>query len=132
MYDRKIIPRMPWHDVQMMTLGEPARDLARHFVQRWNYLLRAKRPSRLTPLLTPPSDLTAEELKKLPMFEILREKSTCETQILRSAGNWSLGLKETECSIQNAYLKLIEKVNISFILRTSFSLHQLPGMVLMY
>ncbi|QID86474.1 Phospholipase D1 [Saccharomyces pastorianus] len=109
MYDRKVIPRMPWHDVQMMTLGEPARDLARHFVQRWNYLLRAKRPSRLTPLLTPPSDLTAEELNRLPMFEILREKSTCETQILRSAGNWSLGLKETECSIQNAYLKLIEK-----------------------
>ncbi|EHN01435.1 Spo14p [Saccharomyces cerevisiae x Saccharomyces kudriavzevii VIN7] len=109
MYDRKVIPRMPWHDVQMMTLGEPARDLARHFVQRWNYLLRAKRPSRLTPLLTPPSDLTAEELKSLPMFEILREQSTCETQILRSAGNWSLGLKETECSIQNAYLKLIEQ-----------------------
>ncbi|AJS49938.1 Spo14p [Saccharomyces cerevisiae YJM1401] len=109
MYDRKVIPRMPWHDVQMMTLGEPARDLARHFVQRWNYLLRAKRPSRLTPLLTPPSDLTAEELKSFPMFEILREKSTCETQILRSAGNWSLGLKETECSIQNAYLKLIEQ-----------------------
>ncbi|KAM9890696.1 hypothetical protein OXX69_012503, partial [Metschnikowia pulcherrima] len=58
LYDRNVVPRMPWHDVHMMTSGEVARDLSRHFVQRWNYLLRQKRPSRVTPLLTPPPDLT--------------------------------------------------------------------------
>lgn len=26
----------------MQVVGQPARDLARHFVQRWNYLLRIK------------------------------------------------------------------------------------------
>ncbi|CCD23548.1 phospholipase D NDAI_0B05150 [Naumovozyma dairenensis CBS 421] len=108
MYDRNVIPRMPWHDVHMMMVGEPARDLSRHFVQRWNYLLREKRPSRPTPLLTPANDFTACELERSPFFKTLKKRSTCEVQILRSAGNWSLGLKETEKSIQNAYLKLIE------------------------
>lgn len=108
MYDRNVIPRMPWHDVHMMTVGEGARDISRHFVQRWNYLLRQKRPSRPTPLLTPPSDFTEDELRFSPFFRNLLDESTCELQILRSAGSWSMGLKETERSIQNAYLKLIE------------------------
>ncbi|SMN19300.1 similar to Saccharomyces cerevisiae YKR031C SPO14 Phospholipase D, catalyzes the hydrolysis of phosphatidylcholine, producing choline and phosphatidic acid [Maudiozyma saulgeensis] len=108
MYDREEVPRMPWHDVQMMTVGEPARDMARHFIQRWNYLLREKRPSRPTPLLLPPSDFTKNELENSPFFQSLKPRSTCEVQVLRSAGYWSLGLKETEKSIQNAYLKLIE------------------------
>ncbi|KAJ3513571.1 hypothetical protein NLJ89_g2876 [Agrocybe chaxingu] len=34
MYDRTKVPRMPWHDVAMQIVGQPARDLARHFVQR--------------------------------------------------------------------------------------------------
>lgn len=42
MHDRSKVPRMPWHDVGMQVLGQPARDLSRHFVQRWNYLLRIK------------------------------------------------------------------------------------------
>lgn len=102
MYNRDTTPRMPWHDVHMLTSGKVARDLARHFVQRWNYLLRQKRPSRFTPLLTPPPDLTDEEVKEMGLG------GSCEVQLLRSSGNWSLGLKETEQSIQNAYLKLIE------------------------
>ncbi|SJM87881.1 related to Phospholipase D1 [Zygosaccharomyces bailii] len=108
MYDRTAIPRMPWHDVHTMTIGEAARDMSRHFVQRWNYLLRQKRPSRPTPLLTPVSDFTEEQLKYSPFFQMLRPRATCEVQVIRSAGYWSLGLKETEHSIQNAYLKLIE------------------------
>lgn len=108
MYDRKKMPRMPWHDVHMMTVGEAARDMARHFVQRWNYLLRQKRPSRPTPLLTPPCDFTKVQLRNSPFFKMLKPRSTCEVQVIRSAGAWSLGLKETEKSIQNAYLKLIE------------------------
>lgn len=34
MYDRAKVPRMPWHDVGMQVVGQPARDLARHFVER--------------------------------------------------------------------------------------------------
>ena len=42
MYDRSKVPRMPWHDVGMQVVGQPARDLARHFTERWNHLLRIK------------------------------------------------------------------------------------------
>ncbi|CUM56245.1 unnamed protein product [Debaryomyces tyrocola] len=102
MYNRNEVPRMPWHDVHMVTSGKVARDLSRHFVQRWNYLIRQKRPSRYTPLLTPPPDFSDEEATEMGL------DGTCEVQLLRSSGNWSLGLKEHEQSIQNAYLKLIE------------------------
>ncbi|GMM34089.1 phospholipase D [Saccharomycopsis crataegensis] len=102
MYDRQKTPRMPWHDVHMVNAGQIARDLSRHFVQRWNYLIRQKRPSRPTPLLTPPTNMTQKEIDEMGF------KGSCEVQLLRSSGYWSLGLKEVEHSIQNAYLKLIE------------------------
>ena len=95
MYDRQSVPRMPWHDIHMMVTGQPARDLVRHFVQRWNYMIRQKRPSRHTPLLLPPSDFTDEQVRDLNL------DGSCEVQLLRSACNWSLGTLETECSIQN-------------------------------
>lgn len=41
--DREKYPRMPWHDVHCALWGPPCRDVARHFVQRWNY---AKVPPR--------------------------------------------------------------------------------------
>ena len=104
MYDRKQTPRMPWHDVSMQLTGQPARDLARHFVQRWNYLLRTKPPSKPTPILLPPPEFTKAELESLNL------NGTCELQIVRSCGPWSMGLQEkTEHSIQNAYLKCIEQ-----------------------
>ena len=104
MYDRKQTPRMPWHDISMALTGQPARDIARHFVQRWNYLLRTKPPSKPTPILLPPPDFTAAELESLNL------NGTCEVQLLRSAGQWSMGLQDkTEQSIQNAYLKCIEQ-----------------------
>ncbi len=34
--DRKLAPRMPWHDEALVVTGEAARDCARHFIQRWN------------------------------------------------------------------------------------------------
>lgn len=34
--DRSTTPRMPWHDVGVMVQAATARDVARHFIQRWN------------------------------------------------------------------------------------------------
>lgn len=34
--DRNCFPRMPWHDVGACVVGAAARDIARHFIQRWN------------------------------------------------------------------------------------------------
>ena len=104
MYDRAKVPRMPWHDIHMQIVGQPARDLTRHFVQRWNYILRQRKPTRPTPFLLPPPDFDPADLEALGL------NGTCEVQILRSACWWSLGTPDqTEHSILNAYLKLIEQ-----------------------
>ncbi|KAK4240195.1 hypothetical protein C8A03DRAFT_31670 [Achaetomium macrosporum] len=102
MYDRSMTPRMPWHDIAMQVVGQPARDLTRHFVQRWNYVRRGRKPTRPTPFLLPPPDCKQEELEAMGL------SGTCEVQILRSATTWSLGIEDTEHSIQSAYIKMIE------------------------
>ncbi|XP_078158717.1 phospholipase D zeta 1-like [Carex rostrata] len=52
--DRSKYPRMPWHDVQCALWGPPCRDVARHFVQRWNFAKRNKAPNEHgIPLLMP-------------------------------------------------------------------------------
>lgn len=35
--DRYSTPRMPWHDIGSVVHGKAARDVARHFIQRWNF-----------------------------------------------------------------------------------------------
>lgn len=103
LFDRETHPRMPWHDIGLQLIGQPARDLCRHFTQRWNYLLRIKNHKRLMPFLVPPPDFQPHELQKYDLT------GTCEAQICRSAGPWSLGTASTvEHSIQNAYLKAIQ------------------------
>ena len=103
MYDRTKVPRMPWHDIAMQIVGQPARDVGRHFVQRWNYILRNRVASRETPVLLPPPEYEAEELERLGMT------GSCQIQILRSASAWSIGTpNKTEKSIVNAYVALIE------------------------
>ena len=37
MIDRTVMPRLPWHDIHSAVFGKPARDVARHFIQRWNF-----------------------------------------------------------------------------------------------
>ncbi|KAI9798837.1 MAG: hypothetical protein M1825_004960 [Sarcosagium campestre] len=104
MYDRTKVPRMPWHDIAMQVVGQPARDLTRHFVQRWNYVLRQRKPTRPTPFLLPPPDFNPADLEALGL------NGTCEVQILRSASWWSIGTPDkTEHSIMNAYVKMIEQ-----------------------
>ena len=40
--DRLTTPRMPWHDLGLGVSGPAARDVARHFIQRWNHLKSEK------------------------------------------------------------------------------------------
>ncbi|EPY78441.1 phospholipase D1 isoform b [Camelus ferus] len=65
--DRYSTPRMPWHDIASAVHGKAARDVARHFIQRWNF-----------------------------------------TKLLRSAADWSAGIKYHEESIHSAYIYVIE------------------------
>ncbi|POY74084.1 hypothetical protein BMF94_2896 [Rhodotorula taiwanensis] len=102
MYDRSKVPRQPWHDIGLQIIGQPARDLCRHFIQRWNYLLRTKNHTVKMPFLVPAPDFTPEQLQEL------RITGTCEVQICRSVSPWSIGISHVEHSIQNAYIKCIQ------------------------
>ncbi|OMP03351.1 Phospholipase D/Transphosphatidylase [Corchorus capsularis] len=52
--ERGKYPRMPWHDVHCALWGPPCRDVARHFVQRWNHAKRNKAlHEQAIPLLMP-------------------------------------------------------------------------------
>ncbi|KAL2468632.1 Phospholipase D p1 [Forsythia ovata] len=52
--DREKYPRMPWHDVHCALWGPPCRDIARHFIQRWNHAKKSKAPNeQKIPLLMP-------------------------------------------------------------------------------
>jgi len=35
--DRNSHPRMPWHDASICIYGQSAQDLARHFIEYWNF-----------------------------------------------------------------------------------------------
>ena len=34
LFARDKVPRQPWHDVGLQIIGQPARDLSRHYIQR--------------------------------------------------------------------------------------------------
>ncbi|XP_022451787.1 phospholipase D2 isoform X3 [Delphinapterus leucas] len=102
--DRETTPRMPWRDVGVVVHGLPARDLARHFIQRWNFTKTTKAKYKIPryPYLLPKSTSTANQLPfMLPGVQ-------CATvQVLRSVDRWSAGTLEN--SILNAYLHTIRE-----------------------
>ncbi|XP_060949464.1 phospholipase D1 [Limanda limanda] len=103
--DRHTTPRMPWHDIASVVHGGAARDVARHFIQRWNFtkLVKPKYRSLSFPYLLPKSHTTAGEQRyQVPGCVPAR------VQILRSASDWSAGIKYHEESIHNAYVHAIK------------------------
>lgn len=102
--DRASIPRMPWHDVGGVVCGSAARDIARHFIQRWNYV-KQKKVSRNKnyPILLP------KNYQNFIIPPSLESKcSSCTVQVLRSISSWSAGLSKTETSIHEAMKYLIQ------------------------
>lgn len=98
--ERTTTPRMPWHDVTLGVVGPIARDVARHFIQRWNFLKSTKSMHRrVVPFLMPKGEYVAA-----------RDESnftgTCKVQLLRSSSRWSSDV-EREHSIYNAYMECI-------------------------
>uniref|UniRef100_A0A7N5KCZ6 Phospholipase n=1 Tax=Ailuropoda melanoleuca TaxID=9646 RepID=A0A7N5KCZ6_AILME len=103
--DRYSTPRMPWHDIASVVHGKAARDVARHFIQRWNFtkIMKSKYRSLSYPFLLPKSQTTAHELKYQVPGSV-----HANVQLLRSAADWSAGIKYHEESIHTAYVHVIE------------------------
>ncbi|GJJ14636.1 hypothetical protein Clacol_008902 [Clathrus columnatus] len=91
--------------VEFHTLNKPEEDMYdRTKVPRMPCSPQApQNHTRLMPFLLPPPEFKAQELTENGLT------GTCELQICRSAGPWSLGTPaRIEHSIQNAYLKAIQ------------------------
>ncbi|KAK5917206.1 hypothetical protein CgunFtcFv8_012113 [Champsocephalus gunnari] len=104
--DRYTTPRMPWHDIASVVHGRAARDVARHFIQRWNFtkIMKPKYRSLSYPFLLPKSHSTANDLRyQVPGCVNVK------AQVLRSASDWSAGIKYHEESIHSAYVQVIAK-----------------------
>ncbi|XP_053428701.1 phospholipase D1 isoform X1 [Nycticebus coucang] len=103
--DRYSTPRMPWHDIASVVHGKAARDVARHFIQRWNFtkIMKSKYRSLSYPFLLPKSQTTALELRYQVPGSV-----HADVQLLRSAADWSAGIKYHEESIHTAYVYVIE------------------------
>uniref|UniRef100_A0A8C7STQ7 Phospholipase n=1 Tax=Oncorhynchus mykiss TaxID=8022 RepID=A0A8C7STQ7_ONCMY len=100
--DRTEVPRMPWRDLSAALHGKAARDVARHFIQRWNFIFKYKNiRSTFFPCLLPKSHSTADALP----FTV-PGSGKASVQVLRSVDRWSAGTCDS--SILNAYIHTID------------------------
>lgn len=111
--DKQSAPRMPWHDIHTAMTGPPARDIARHFIQRWNFIKsnRAKERAEVPYLLPKGEYVAARDESKF--------KGTCRIQVLRSSAEWSLGINR-EFSIYSAYMESISKAKHFIYIENQF------------
>lgn len=110
--DRTKTPRMPWHDIACVVIGQASRDVARHFIERWNACKLEKARENISyPYLLPKSynDIRIDQ-HFFAKSKVQLHRVTC--QVLRSAANWSTGFIESdfyEQSIHEAYVEIITK-----------------------
>ncbi len=79
--DRNTTPRMPWHDIGALVYGACARDLARHFIERWNFVKRQKvKDDERYPFLLPKSYGTYTPCPKL-----LSNTFNCSAQVRKNS-----------------------------------------------
>ncbi|KAK7486606.1 hypothetical protein BaRGS_00022131 [Batillaria attramentaria] len=118
--DRTQCPRMPWHDIGAVVYGKTARDVARHFIGRWNYtkLLKYKR-NPLFPLLLP------KTYPKMNIPQVIKDITfSCKAQVLRSLCGWSAGIEGVEKSIHEAYEFCIENAKNYIYIENQFFITQ--------
>ncbi|XP_058829828.1 phospholipase D2 [Topomyia yanbarensis] len=118
--DRSSTVRMPWHDVATVVLGQAARDVARHFIERWNAVKLEKcRENIQYPYILPKSynDIRIDSrFLDVPLHHV-----TC--QVLRSASSWNCGFIEQDCveqSIHEAYVQTISKAQHYIYIENQF------------
>ncbi|KAJ4450445.1 hypothetical protein ANN_01869 [Periplaneta americana] len=88
--DRNTTPRMPWHDIGAMVQGAAARDVARHFIQRWNAVKLEKAKLNLAyPHLLPKSYEnigTCTPITDVPLHRVncQHNEAICVTTVMRN------------------------------------------------
>lgn len=131
--DRKQEARMPWEDIHCMLLGAPARDVARHCVERWNYAKRLKPQSFSFPTTLLERKQDHNHLDALDFQETTGDwppESTdwcnCTAQVLRSVSRWSAGTR-TESSVHSAYCDLVQDAGHFVLIENQFFVSGMDG-----
>ncbi|CAH2979630.1 unnamed protein product [Chilo suppressalis] len=110
--DRHSTPRMPWHDIGVVVQDAAARDIARHFIQRWNAIkLEKARQNTNYPYLLPKSYADIKPLRDL-QARLSVDITNVSCQVLRSVSSWSCGFLDpdtVEQSIHEAYVDTINR-----------------------
>jgi phospholipase D1/2 len=88
--------RMPCHGVHSRLIGPVVADFTKHFVERWN-CCREDGNSKQKKLEV-----------NIANVDFFQKGIKSNVQVLRSASNWSVGIKEKENSILQGYYKLID------------------------
>ena len=136
--DRKFENRLPWQDISSVVYGNAAFDVARHFIQRWNFTKKESKHDdhddeyRLLKFILPiPDSVLRERIGELdgswyspspePGRPYLRPDPYVGTvQTLRSLTHWSGGIKQTENSIYKQYIHLIENAKDFIYIENQF------------
>lgn len=139
--DRHNTPRMPWHDLSCVVVGSVARDVARHFIQRWNFtkFSKAKFNDRF-PWLVPQCYDDIESIQIPPYlsrthlvncqvvifdcFKVFNKYLIFSNRQLRSGSSWSIGICEKEASIVDAYIEAINNAEHYIYIENQFFISQ--------
>ncbi|XP_065912688.1 phospholipase D2-like [Dysidea avara] len=126
--DRNVNHRMPWHDIAMCVYGQPARDVARHFIQQHNYYFRQEKiASNKEMHLLPRKEFDSEEVAETDYLAKPDPNTTnANCQVLRSLSDWSGGLSKTEDSPYKAYLYAVDKAEHFIYIENQFFISSLP------
>ncbi|XP_049865149.1 phospholipase D2 isoform X2 [Pectinophora gossypiella] len=121
--DRNTTPRMPWHDIGCVIQGAAARDVARHFIQRWNAIkLEKARQNVSYPYLLPKTYNDIKPLQDLDRYlDVDLNNASC--QVLRSVSSWSCGFLDpdtVEQSIHEAYVDTITRAQHYIYIENQF------------
>ncbi|PVD27957.1 hypothetical protein C0Q70_10533 [Pomacea canaliculata] len=121
--DRRKCPRMPWHDIGAVVYGKAARDVARHFIGRWNFTKLKKYKRNVNfPLLLP------KQHSKMNVSQGIKDITyPVRCQILRSICGWSGGIEHVETSIHEAYEFCIENAKHYIYIENQFFITQVEA-----
>ena len=117
--NRRSMVRCPWQDIAVQVWGPSARDVGRHFIERWNQCKRQLKKHRSDsdyPLIMPKDDhaefIAPTKLDEEPCDPNESKIYKASTQVLRSSCQWSAGftdLERSEKSILIAYRDIIRE-----------------------
>uniref|UniRef100_A0A8C7ZY55 Phospholipase n=1 Tax=Oryzias sinensis TaxID=183150 RepID=A0A8C7ZY55_9TELE len=114
--DRSEVPRMPWRDLSAAIHGKAARDVARHFIQRWNFtkIFKSKYKDDYYPYLLPKSSSVED-----PFSYVVPGSKKAKVQVWKACAE-KAGSSCKKKKTSSSGLQLILSRHLPFLLQNQF------------